>query len=94
MIKSLAELKRKVRVGTQLKLVSAPEMLGHPHRYLGTTRRVTRVQGNCVVLEGGSYLYWGKAADYTFNEKGFTVDDGSNGVYKLTYEFVNQDDSV
>jgi hypothetical protein len=85
MIKSLAELKRKVKVGTKIKLVEATTAFGLPHKYLGSVRAVDKVQSNAIRFEGGSYLYWPKASNMTFEENGFSIEEGN---VNLTYEFV------
>jgi hypothetical protein len=71
-IKTFAELKRALTVGTKIKLVdsSLPN-----NKRLGVVRAVIKQQTNAVKLEGGSWLGLGstgeKASDFSFFEGGF-----------------------
>lgn len=70
-ITSLAELKRMLKPGITLTLVNTSMPT---HKYLGTARKIIKTQTNAVQFEGGSWLYHGKAGDYTFTENGFILD--------------------
>lgn len=68
-MKTLADLKRTLTVGTRLTLIDT-NMVGH--KYLNITRAIEKVQTNSIKFEGGSWLEFGKAADYTINDREFT----------------------
>lgn len=57
---SLAEFKRRVKPGDQLKLVGARE----GHRMLGSVRAITAVRSADVILEGKSYLTLPRASAF------------------------------
>lgn len=87
-MKTLADLKRRIKVGTELTLTDCDK----PHKYLNVRRRVTHAQSNSFASkpidaeEGApsSWLDYGKAKDYTFypdQPNHFTVE----GFCRLTY---------
>ena len=73
-MKTLADLKRDLKVGDSITLVEAPTM--PKHRYLGVKRFVVKKQGNGVYLnedptaKAGSFLEFpnAKLTDYDGNE--------------------------
>ena len=74
MVKSFAELKRKLKVGDKLRL-ARHDWAGRKLQ-VGDVREISRVQSNGIALRTGeseSWLYWGKAADYRFDATGFEV---------------------
>lgn len=81
-IKTLAELKRALVAGFKLQLVGCDRM---DHKYMGTIRAVEKQQTNAVKFEGGSWLEFGKAGEYTFYDYGFKQNFGGGF---LEYHYV------
>lgn len=68
---NLAELKRKITVGTRIKKVDCCNERFKPES-LGIIRTVDRVQTNAFTMDG-SWLYWQKAGDYEIGDNWFSV---------------------
>ena len=68
---TLAELKRKITVGTRIKKVDCCHSRFKPET-IGQIRTVDRVQSNAFTMNG-SWLYWTKAGDYETGENWFSV---------------------
>ena len=94
-MKSLSQLKRDIKVGTVIKTVInniKPEKNGQ-------VRKVAKVQTNAIVFEDLMYdsklswLWWGKASDYEYEENTFRVfhtDLRTNEkVLDLVYEIIS-----
>lgn len=74
---NLAQLKKFLSVGRVLTL----HMDGH--KMDGVPRKIEISQSNAVKFEGGSWLYYSKAGDYSFTPEGFKVNE--TGWPELTY---------
>lgn len=74
-VHTLAELKRAFSeyhaTGGTLTLIRAEGMPNH--RYLNVPRKIEKVQTNAIKFEGGSWLEFDKAPEYTFTPNGFIV---------------------
>lgn len=81
MIKNLAELKRILKVGTMVTLKHCSYM---DHRFVGLKRKITIVQSNAIMFEGGSWLKFEKASDYKFTERGWIQDNSLADQPKFT----------
>lgn len=68
---TLAELKRKITLGTRIKKVDCCGV-GRQASTLGTIRTVDKVQKNAFTM-AGSWLYWQKAPDYEIGPDWFAV---------------------
>lgn len=95
---SLAVLKRKLTLGTQLKLVRHDWMktplvvrgnLGdtiiQPKIFVGLVRPIAMIQSNQIALRTGkelSYITWPKASSVRETENGFEIDLNDNGKFK------------
>lgn len=89
---TFAALKRKLTVGTTLTMVSHDWFPNGP--LIGIPRKIKTVQTNGIQFEPhqegkqGSWLYWGKASEYTITEDCFTVWLGAAGDNNyMTYKF-------
>ena len=60
---TLADFKR-LDVGTVLELVQADGM--PEHKYLNVPRKIEHKQSNAIRFEGGSWLYYPKANEFSF----------------------------
>lgn len=93
---SLAALKRRLTVGTEIAVVEnthRPETTGH-------RRRVVKVQSNAVVLKpdewdddemerrGGSWMYWPKGGDVHYGEGAETFTIGDPKGPHMTFRFL------
>ena len=62
-MKTFADIKRALQVGATVT------MLAHDWfptgKLINVPRKVVKTQSNAVQFEGGSWLYWSKAGDYT-----------------------------
>ena len=90
LVNSLTAFKRYLKTRGATCLTSY-EYHGLPcgHKNLGVIRKPKIVQSNAVQFEGGSWLYFDTAKDWSFfskDEKNFAVNDC--GFCKLTYELV------
>lgn len=94
MIKSLAELKKKLDVGVKLKMIYYRYAEGHKYRLVGSVRPISIKQSNSIAIETtnedgtkkNSWLYFGKSGDYKYTDKGFIVME--DGKPLLEYEIV------
>ena len=89
-MKTLAELKRRIQPETRITLVDS----NLSHKYLNVERVVTHARSKSFAMataeqvadgSDGSWLDYGKAADYTFypdNPNRFTIED--SGI-RMTY---------
>lgn len=82
----LAAFRKRVKVGDQLKLVDAPA----GHRALGSTRTITRVRSNDLILDGQSYLSFPRASAFACDGKHVRIAIGSehNPDGHLLYEWL------
>lgn len=62
---SLAEFRRRIKPGDQMKLISAPGW----NRSIGTTRAVQAVRSKDIILDGPSYLTLPRAAQFACDGK-------------------------
>jgi hypothetical protein len=82
-MKTFADIKRRIASGETI--VMTWHKLGAP-KLIGVLRKAEKVQTNAVMFSGGSWLYWGKAADYRIDgENEFTV--MREGIPLMTYKF-------
>lgn len=87
-MKTLAEAKRKMQLGTKAKIVWAH----YPHKYLNIEREVSLVQTNAIAFKsldghkGPSYLTWPKASEFVGTDKGFKILE--DGKLLLEYEVI------
>ena len=70
-MKNLAELKKKITLGTKIVKVDCCHARFKPET-LGKVRIVDRVQTNAFTMNG-SWLYWQRAADYELGKNWFEV---------------------
>ena len=85
-MKTLAELKRAIKVGTKILTVRKIVKTNS----VGTIRTVDRVQTNAFTMDG-SWLWWTKAKDYEIDGDTFAIycqnkphtDDYLIGVYQI-----------
>jgi hypothetical protein len=85
---SLAAFKKKVRAGDQLKLVDGPA----GHRAMGTTRTITKVRSNDIILDGCSYLTLPRASAFACDGHRIRIANGSeyDPDEHLLYEWIRQ----
>lgn len=89
---TLAELKRKLTVGTRLRVTHS--LLGPVNPPRGAGRTVVKVQSNAVVFECDersddrqSWLYWPKAKDLHATSDGFEIIE--NGEVAVRYRWLD-----
>lgn len=75
-INSLAALKRHCQLGVTLTMVRNDWCSTGP--LIGVPRKIISVKSNAIALEKegserGSWLYWPKASEMQFTDKGFVV---------------------
>ena len=70
---SLAAFRKRVKAGDQLKLIDAPK----GHHALGTTRTITQVRSNDLILDGHSYLTLPRASAFACDGKHVRIANGS-----------------
>jgi len=85
---NLNQLKNYLQIGMSLTLIDTSMK---DHKYLNQTRKIAIKQTNAIKFVGGSWLYFGKAKDYTFKDNQFTNtwDKGTAFSGFLTYEFIS-----
>jgi len=72
-IVSLAVFKKRVKAGDCLKLLDAPA----GHRALGTTRAITKVRSNDLILDGRSYLTLPRSSAFACDGRLIRIANGS-----------------
>lgn len=93
---SLAALKRRCVVGTELEMLAGPPSFTGREIVFPWRRIISHVQTNAIVFRGDeftrgreSWLWWPKASYVEVREDGFTVKDpDGNSRYDLVYRFV------
>lgn len=70
-MKNLAELKRKITLGTKIKKVDCCHERFKPET-IGKIRTVDKVQSNAFTMDG-SWIYWQKSSDYEIGDNWFSV---------------------
>ncbi|RIA46186.1 hypothetical protein DFR49_0719 [Hephaestia caeni] len=83
---SLAQFKRRVKPGDQLKLIAAHE----GHRMLGSIRAITAVRSADIILEGKSYLTLPRASAFACDGRLIRIANGNdnNPDEHLLYEWI------
>lgn len=70
-MKNLAELKRRIVLGTKIVKVDCCHEKFKPET-LGKIRTVDHVQGNAFTMDG-SWVWWKKASDYEIEGNTFSI---------------------
>jgi hypothetical protein len=88
-IKNLSQMKKYfTSTDAEIELIYSKYM---PHKYLNVIRKVEKCQTNAVKFTGGSWLEFGKAENYKFNDNNtFDVLEENNGNMEviLTYRYL------
>ena len=77
---NLSQLKKFLTVGRVITLTNRPQ-----HKANGQPRKIDIAQSNAIRFEGGSWLYYTKASDYTFTPEGFDVTEEGFDTLKYIY---------
>ena len=95
---TLAALKRRLTVGTQLKMIAGPTWFDQAR--FPWTRTVAHVQRNAIAFAGDehtggrlSWLYWPKARFVCAHPDGFSV-YYPDGTAPLVYRFVRREEPM
>lgn len=89
MFKNLSDAKRKLKIGSKLKLIWAL----YPNKLLQVEREIVKVQTNAIAFnpildqKGPSYLTWPRANDFIPTENGFKIYESGGPI--LEYEVIS-----
>jgi hypothetical protein len=88
-IKNLSQMKKYFSTNeSEIELIYSKRM---PHKNLNVVRKIEKCQTNAVKFTGGSWLEFGKAENYKFNDNNtFDVLEEINGNKEviLTYRYL------
>lgn len=84
---SLTSIKRRIKHGTVVSIVSQDWLEGDGTSHFRGTRKVTFVQANGVRFEDGTWLYWPMAKYIREVEGGFQIDVAGTGDFMAIVEY-------
>lgn len=69
-MKNLSELKKDAKNYTWelYKFINPETEQNIPHKYLNVPRKIEKLQSNSLMFEGGSWLYFPKSKDISFEK--------------------------
>jgi hypothetical protein len=85
---TFADIKRRLTVGTKLKLVRHDWLKPDSPLKLGTVRAIIKRQSNAIQFEGGSWAYFPPSSDVLCTDNGFSIVLSAERAQFMTYEFI------
>jgi hypothetical protein len=88
-MKTFSDVKKRFKVGTELKLIRHDWLKPNLPLQIGAVRKIVKVQSNAIQFEGGSWLNYPKASDVvTDGENQFSIVLNIEKAQFMSYEFV------
>lgn len=89
-MKNFADVKKRLEVGVELKLIRHDWVKPGGKLEVGAVRKIVRRQSNAIQFEGGSWLYFPPASDVVVDpdKNQFSIVLSVEKAEFLTYEFV------